>query len=61
MGMEPQWSGQDQVVLRMGVREEQSNGFIERSHRTFLDEHFRVKGGTLGTRPLRRCRPIWTP
>ncbi|MHA7881565.1 MAG: IS481 family transposase [Saccharospirillum sp.] len=26
------------------VRRPQSNGFIERLHRTFLDEHFRIKG-----------------
>lgn len=28
------------------VRRPQSNGFIERFHRTLLDEHFRVKGRT---------------
>ena len=28
------------------VRRPQSNGFIERLHRTLLDEHFRVKGRT---------------
>ncbi len=28
------------------VRRPQSNGFIERFHRTLLDEHFRVKGHT---------------
>lgn len=27
------------------VRRPQSNGFVERLHRTLLDEHFRVKGG----------------
>ena len=26
------------------VRRPQSNGFIERLHRTLLDEHFRIKG-----------------
>jgi transposase InsO family protein len=26
------------------VRRPQSNGFVERLHRTLLDEHFRVKG-----------------
>ncbi len=28
------------------VRRPQSNGFIERLHRTLLDEHFRIKGRT---------------
>ena len=28
------------------VRRSQSNGFIERLHRTLLDEHFRIKGRT---------------
>jgi len=28
------------------VRRPQSNGFVERLHRTLLDEHFRVKGRT---------------
>ncbi|MBC6488026.1 hypothetical protein A9Z50_02365 [Aeromonas hydrophila] len=28
------------------VRRPQSNGFIERRHRTLLDEHFRIKGRT---------------
>jgi transposase InsO family protein len=28
------------------VRRPQSNGFVERVHRTLLDEHFRVKGRT---------------
>ena len=26
------------------VRRPQSNGFVERLHRTLLDEHFRIKG-----------------
>ena len=26
------------------VRRQQSNGFVERMHRTLLDEHFRIKG-----------------
>ncbi len=30
------------------VRRRQSNGFIERLHRTLLDEHFRIKGGQPG-------------
>ena len=28
------------------VRRPQSNGFVERLHRTILDEHFRIKGRT---------------
>jgi transposase InsO family protein len=28
------------------VRRPRSNGFIERLHRTLLDEHFRIKGWT---------------
>lgn len=28
------------------VRRPQSNGFVERMHRTLLDEHFRIKGRT---------------
>ncbi|CAJ1830617.1 IS481 family transposase ISAs19 [Aeromonas veronii] len=28
------------------MRRPQSNGFIERLHRTLLDEHFRIKGRT---------------
>ena len=28
------------------IRKPQSNGFIERLHRTLLDEHFRIKGRT---------------
>lgn len=27
------------------VRRPQSNGFVERLHRTLLDEHFRIEGG----------------
>ena len=39
----------------------QSNGFIERFHRTLLDEHLRVKGALPGTSRSRRCRPISMP
>lgn len=28
------------------VRQPQSNGFVERLHRTLLDEHFRIQGRT---------------
>lgn len=28
------------------VRRPQSNGFVERLHKTLLDEHFRIKGRT---------------
>lgn len=28
------------------VRRPRNNGFVERMHRTLLDEHFRVKGRT---------------
>ena len=28
------------------VRRPQSNGFVERLHRTLLDEHFRIQGRT---------------
>ena len=39
----------------------QSNGFIERFHRTLLDEHLRVKAkGPPGTSRCRRCRRTWT-
>jgi hypothetical protein len=31
---------------RTKVRRPQSNGFIDRLHRTLLDEHFRIKGRT---------------
>ena len=31
---------------RTPVRRPQSNGFVERFHRTILDEHFRIKGRT---------------
>ncbi|HAU4884290.1 TPA: transposase [Aeromonas hydrophila] len=29
------------------VRKPQSNGFIERLHRTLLDEYFRIKGRSI--------------
>lgn len=32
------------VVYLLGKLTPQSNGFVERMHRTLLDEHFRVKG-----------------
>lgn len=34
------------------MRSPQSNGFVERLHRTLLDEHFRVKGRTKGYEAL---------
>ena len=46
---------------RTKVGRPQSNCFIERFHRTLLDEHLRVKGRTTCTSPSRRCRRIWTP
>jgi len=30
--------------IKTEVRRQQSNGFVERMHRTLLDEHFRIKG-----------------
>ncbi len=38
----------------------QSNGFIERFHRTLLEEHLRIKGRRPGTRRSPRCRRTWT-
>ena len=34
----------------------QSNGFIERFHRTLLEEHLRIKGRTTWYEAVRRCR-----
>ena len=38
------WRGIEHRTTK--VRRPQSNGFIERLHRTLLDEHFRIKGRT---------------
>ena len=43
------------------VRRPQSNGFVERLHRTLLDEHFRVMGRKKFTTESRPCRPTSTP
>lgn len=37
---------EDIVHRTTKVRRPQSNGFVERMHRTLLDEHFRIKGRT---------------
>jgi transposase InsO family protein len=43
------------------VKRPQSNGIVERFHRTLLDEHFRVEGRrTRVSRLLTRCRRCWT-
>lgn len=40
----------------------QSNGYVERLHRTLLDEHFRIQGGTpRGISRNHRCRLTSTP
>jgi transposase InsO family protein len=38
------------------VKRPQSNGIVERLHRTLLDEHFCVEGRRPGSKPSRRCR-----
>jgi len=43
------------------VRRPQSNGYVERLHRTLLDEHFRVMGRTKFYEGNTRYRPTWTP
>lgn len=42
------------------MRRTQSNGYVERLHRTLLDEHFRVMGRTMFFEGIMRCRPTWT-
>ena len=43
---------------RTWVNRPQSNGIVERWHRTLLDEHFASRAVAPGSRPLRRCRPF---
>lgn len=38
------------------MRRPQSNGFIERQHRTLLDEHFRIKGRTTWYEPVEQMQ-----
>ena len=43
------------------VRRPQFNGFVERLHRTPLDEHFRVMVGRNSTKASKRCTRTSTP
>src|SRR5690606_41568292 len=49
------------------VRRPQSNGFVERLHKTLLDEHFRIKGRekwyerSEERRVGKECRSRWAP
>ena len=43
LGISGSWGSGKSTVLKLTKAERQSNGYIERFHRTLLDEHLRVK------------------
>ena len=43
------------------VRRSQSNGFVERLHRTLLDEHFRIAAARPGMNRSTKCRETLMP